>query len=189
MSDNVFSSLQNHFLLAMPGLQDPNFAHSVIFICDHSPEGAMGLTINQPIDIPMSRIFEQFELDYTEEKGREPLFAGGPVQVERGFVLHRPANHQWESTLTISPEICLTASSDIIVDIARDRGPPKNLITLGYAGWGAGQLEQELVDNTWLVTPADPAIIFDMPFTERARAVAASIGIDLDKLSSQPGHA
>lgn len=189
MSQTTFSSLKNHFLLAMPAMQDPNFAHSVIYVCEHSPEGAMGLTINHPINVPISQVFEQLDLDYVTEHAEDLLLAGGPVQTDRGFVLHSPAPRRWESTLEISSDICLTASSDIIVDIARDQGPSHSLITLGYAGWGAGQLEQELADNTWLVTPADPAIIFNTPFEERARATAAGIGVDLSSLSSQAGHA
>ena len=189
MTTQHFSTLKNHLLLAMPGLGDPHFSQAVIYVCDHNEEGAMSLVINHPIGVPMRRVFEELELDYAEEVGRRPLLSGGPVQRERGFVLHKNAARHWESTLEISPDIAITASQDIILDIARNQGPRDSYITLGYAGWGAGQLEQELADNAWLVIPADPAIIFDTPFPERARATAARIGVDLDRLSPRAGHA
>ena len=189
MMESPFPSLKDQLLLAMPGLQDPRFAHTVIYVCEHNEDGAMGLVINQPIDIPMSRVFEDMEVDYPEHIGRRPLLSGGPVQRERGFVLHKSVDKHWESTVEVSAEISITASRDIIVDIARAQGPADSYITLGYAGWGPGQLEQELTDNTWLSIPANPDIIFDIPFPERARATAALIGVDLDRLSPQVGHA
>ena len=190
MSDNDFSSLKNHFLLAMPGLADPNFREALIYICEHSRDGgAMGFTINQPSDVPMCRIFEEFDLDYAEELGARPLLAGGPVQPDRGFVIHRPGECTWTTTMAVSDEICITASRDIIVDIARSRGPSASHISLGYAGWGPGQLEAEIANNSWLVMEADPAIIFETPFAMMARATAAKLGIDIDRLSSQSGHA
>ncbi|KJS08767.1 MAG: hypothetical protein VR73_04520 [Gammaproteobacteria bacterium BRH_c0] len=189
MAEKHSVNLKNQFLLAMPGLQDPNFAHAVIYICEHNEDGAMGITINQPTDIPMSRVFDELELAYSEELGRKPLLSGGPVQRERGFVLHKTTATHWESTVEISADISLTASRDIILDIARNKGPSDSYLTLGYAGWGAGQLEQELADNAWLTIPADPLIMFGIPFNERARAAAAKIGFDLDRLSIQAGHA
>jgi len=189
MVEKSFPSLKNQLLLAMPGLQDPRFARAVIYLCEHNEDGAMGLVINQPIDVPMSRVFEDMAVEYPEDIGRRPLLAGGPVQRERGFVLHKSADRHWESTVEVSAGISITASRDIIVDIARAEGPADSYITLGYAGWGPGQLEQELAENAWLTTPADPDIIFDIPFPERARATAARIGVDLDRLSPQVGHA
>lgn len=186
---NRFSSLTNHFLLAMPGMRDSNFSDSVIYICEHSPEGAMGLIVNRPMNIPLSQVFEQFDLKYPKHLGEQELMAGGPVQTDRGFVLHRPAARQWESTLNIASQINLTASKDIIVDIAREMGPKDSLITLGYAGWGRGQLEQEIAENSWLTIPADPEVIFTTPPSQRARMAAASIGIDLSQLSTSAGHA
>ncbi len=182
-------NLTNHFLLAMPGMRDPNFLDSVIYICEHSAEGTMGLIINKPMDIPLSQVFEQFDLEYPEHLGKQHLMAGGPVQTDRGFVLHRPAYKHWESTLKIAAHINLTASRDIIIDIAGEKGPPESLITLGYAGWGAGQLEKEIAENAWLTLPADPDVIFQTPFNLRAQVAAASIGIDLSRLSSSAGHA
>lgn len=189
MSEKHAVNLKNQLLLAMPGLQDPNFAHAVIYICEHNEDGAMGLTINQPTDIPMSRVFDELDVEYPEEIGRKPLLAGGPVQRERGFVLHKTTATHWESTIEISPDISLTASRDIILDIARNKGPRDSYLTLGYAGWGAGQLEQELADNAWLTIPADADILFHIPFSERARAAAAKIGFNIDRLSIQSGHA
>lgn len=189
IDDSEFQSLINHFLVAMPGLLDPNFSHSVIYICDHSREGAMGLVINNPLEIPLSQIFEQFHLNYSPLMGNKPLMSGGPVQVDRGFVLHRPSEQEWEATLPISGDISLTSSRDIISDIAVERGPSDVLVTLGYAGWGAGQLEDELANNAWLTVPADANIIFNVPCEQRAQAAAAKIGIDLNLLSSNAGHA
>lgn len=190
MPDSKFFSLKNHFLLAMPGLMDPNFRHALIYLCEHTPDGgAMGFTINNPSRVPMSRIFDEFHLEYSEDIGNRPLLSGGPIHQERGFVIHRPAETRWESTMAISPDVCITASRDIIVDIARSRGPSASYVTLGYAGWGPGQLEQEIAENSWLVIEADATILFDTPFELRARATAAKLGIDLDKLSPQAGHA
>jgi len=189
MGAQTFTSLTNHFLLAMPGMRDTNFSDSVIYLCEHSAQGAMGLIINKPMDIPLSQVFDQFDLDYPAHLGKQQLMAGGPVQTDRGFVLHRPAYKHWESTLKIATHINLTASRDIIIDIAGEKGPPESLITLGYAGWGAGQLEAELAENAWLTLPADPHVIFQTPIHERARVAAASIGVDLSRLSPASGHA
>ncbi|MDO7653943.1 MAG: YqgE/AlgH family protein [Porticoccus sp.] len=173
----------------MPGLLDPNFSHTIIYVCEHSEEGAMGLIINHPLDIPISQIFDQFDLDSTAQTGDSSLLSGGPVQVDRGFVLHRPSDRQWESTLPISNDISLTASSDIISDIANEQGPNDLIITLGYTGWGPGQLEQELAENAWLTVPGDADIVFDVPFHKRASAAAAKIGVDFGLLSADIGHA
>lgn len=189
MTDSNVIDLKNHFLLAMPGLNDPNFKQAVIYICEHSArDGAMGFTINQPSKVPMSRIFEEFDMAYAKELGNKPLLAGGPVQQERGFVIHRPAATRWQTTTDIAEDVCITASRDIIADIAASKGPSASYITLGYAGWGPGQLEQEIADNSWLVIEADSSIIFDIPFELRASATAAKLGIDLNKLSLQAGH-
>lgn len=188
-SDSSMQDLSNHFLVAMPGLLDPNFSQAVIYICEHSAEGAMGLVINHPLDIPLSQIFDQFDVGYPPKIGEQSLLSGGPVQVDRGFVLHRSGNREWESTLTISKDISLTASSDIISDIAKDQGPNDLLVTLGYAGWGPGQLESELAENSWLTVPGDASIVFDVPFNERAAAATAKIGINFNQLSTDSGRA
>jgi putative transcriptional regulator len=184
-----FQTLSNHFLVAMPGLLDPNFSHAVIYICEHTKDGAMGLVVNNPLEIPFSQVFEQFEIQYSPKVGEQPLLSGGPVQTDRGFVLHRPAKRAWESTLPISCDISLTASKDIIPDIAQEQGPNDLIIALGYSGWGPGQLEEELANNAWLTVPGDASIVFNVPFDQRAHAAAAIIGIDLNRLSTHAGHA
>ncbi|MCB1667033.1 MAG: YqgE/AlgH family protein [Porticoccaceae bacterium] len=182
-------SLQGHFLIATPGLHDPVFANTVIYLCEHTRYGAMGLVVNQPLDISLNQIFEQFELNYSEPAGKLPLLSGGPVQVNRGFVLHRPQQKDWEATQKISPDIHLTSSRDIIEDIANDKGPEDSLITLGYAGWEAGQLEAELGTNAWLAVPAKAEILFDTAIEDRAHAAAATIGVNLHQFGSTAGHA
>lgn len=179
----------NHLLVAMPGMLDPNFSNSVIYICEHSSQGAMGLVINQPLNIQLKEIFAQFDLDDLSSSGEQHLLAGGPVQLERGFVLHPGSEKSWESTLRLSPEVNLTSSRDILVDIAKAKGPEKTLITLGYSGWGAGQLEQEIAANSWLTVPADVQILFEIPFEKRAAAAARQLGLDLSTLSGTAGHA
>jgi putative transcriptional regulator len=185
----AFTNLTNHFLIAMPGLQDPNFEKSVTYICEHSDDGAMGIVINNPLSIPVSEILEQLDID---EKATgipdKPIYLGGPVNGERGFVLH-DSDTEWDSTLRVKNGISVTTSRDILVSIASGTGPERNLIALGYAGWGSGQLEQELADNAWLAVPADKAIIFDLPPEERWDAAAAELGIDLALLSTDAGHA
>ncbi len=188
-SKKSISSLKNYFLLAMPGLNDPNFAESVVYICEHNADGAMGLIINQQLDIPVKAIFDQLELSYLGECGNSLIFDGGPVQRDRGFILHSSVEQQWESTVAIGEDISLTASKDILTDIALGKGPTNALITLGYSSWEAGQLEQELTQNSWLTIPADSAIIFHTDCAKRAGAAASTIGLDLAMLSHDAGHA
>lgn len=188
-SKKSISSLKNYFLLAMPGLNDPNFAQSVVYICEHNADGAMGLIINQQLDIPVKAIFDQLELSYLDECGSSLIFDGGPVQRDRGFILHPSVEQQWESTVAIGDDISLTASKDILTDIALGNGPENALITLGYSSWEAGQLEQELTQNSWLTIPADSAIIFHTDCANRAGAAASFIGLDLAMLSHDAGHA
>jgi putative transcriptional regulator len=183
------NSLKNHFLLAMPGLNDPTFSDSVVYICEHNADGAMGLIINQQMDISVKAIFDQLKLDYKEDCARSLLFDGGPVQRDRGFILHLSCDQKWESTLAISDQISLTASRDILSDIAVGNGPTESLVTLGYSRWDAGQLERELGENSWLTIPADAEIIFNTACAQRASAAALSIGLDLSMLSHQAGHA
>ena len=183
------NSLKNHFLLAMPGLDDPTFSDSVVYICEHSADGAMGLIINQQMDIPVKAIFDQLKLEYRDECGRPLLFDGGPVQRDRGFILHANCDQQWESTLAISDEVSLTASRDILTDMAAGKGPKESLVTLGYSSWEAGQLERELGENSWLTIPAEAEILFKTDCAKRASAAALSIGLDLRILSHQAGHA
>lgn len=186
---NAITDFTNHLLVAMPGMSDPNFSNAVIYICEHSENGAMGLVINQPLNLKLKEIFEQFDLTHLPDTGDQHLLAGGPVQLERGFVLHPSEGRTWEGTTPLTTELSLTSSRDIIVDIANARGPEKSLITLGYSGWGAGQLEQEIATNSWLTVPADPDILFDTPYENRARAAAGRLGLDYSLLSSAVGHA
>ena len=149
----------------------------------------MGLIINQQLDIPAKAIFDQLELDYKNQYGDRLIFDGGPVQQDRGFILHRTCKKTWESTVDIGEDISLTASKDILGDIAQGSGPEDSLITLGYSSWSAGQLEDELKQNSWLTIPADSAIIFNTDCANRAEAAVSSIGIDLDMLSLDSGNA
>lgn len=181
-------NLRNHFLVAMPGLSDPLFANSITYICDHSPEGAMGLVVNRAMELHLSDVFEQMSLEYKEEHGRGPILAGGPVNTQRGFILH-PAGTTWQSTIQITPEISLTASRDIIAAIAGGQGPENALFILGYSGWSAGQLEREIKENSWLTVPADTGILFRTPLEQRWHAAAMRLGIDMNLMPTQAGHA
>lgn len=183
-----FVSLRNHFLIAMPGLQDPIFSRSLTYICDHSEQGAMGIVVNQPMDITLGDIFAQLELIDHAQLGGRAVLSGGPVNTERGFVLHKDAGN-WESTMHIAPDVHLTASRDIVCDIAENGGPHNSLFALGYAGWSPGQLEEELAANSWLTIPADSAIIFDVPIEERWSAAAKQLGVDINLVSATAGHA
>jgi putative transcriptional regulator len=181
--------LVNQFLIAMPGLEDPNFFHSVTYICEHNAEGALGLVINRPLDMQLGEILQHIQIEKVEPEARQmPIHLGGPVQQDRGFVLHEPLG-EWEATLKVTDRIGITSSLDILHAIARNEGPERSMIALGYAGWGAGQLEREIADNAWLSGPADPDIVFNTPDEERWKAAAASIGVDLDLLSGEAGHA
>ncbi|MDY6991539.1 MAG: YqgE/AlgH family protein [Pseudomonadota bacterium] len=181
--------LTNHFLIAMPNLADPNFFHTVTYICMHNEEGAMGIVINRPMDVDLGDVLEHMEIEAQDPiASRLPIFEGGPVQRERGFVIHRPPG-QWDAMLTVSESLGITTSRDILGAIACGQGPQQVLIALGYAGWGAGQLEQELAENAWLSIPADNQIIFETPPEKRWEAAAARLGVDLTLLSNDAGHA
>lgn len=185
-----FSSLTNHFLIAMPTLQDPNFAQTVTYLCEHNEEGALGIVINKPQEILLGDILSHIGLEtHDNDIAHRPIFAGGPVQPERGFVLHPGVKRDWESTLSITERISLTTSLDILTSISQGEGPSPALIALGYAGWGAGQLEQELAENSWLSGPADETVLFNTPTERRLEAAAALLGVDLTLISSQTGHA
>ncbi|MCX2980047.1 YqgE/AlgH family protein [Halieaceae bacterium IMCC14734] len=188
-NDTTFSSLRNHFLLAMPGLTDAMFSHSITYICEHNEQGAMGLVINHPLDLSVGDVLKHLELDAYGQWGDVPVLAGGPVKPDRGFVLHQPTERQWDSSVAVTDHIHLTTSRDILAALAADDGLENAVITLGYAGWSAGQLEHEILENSWLTLPADSAIIFDTPYQNRAIAAAAGLGIDLNLLSGEAGHA
>ena len=183
------ASLRDHFLLAMPGLTDTIFSHSITYLCEHNKHGAMGIVINHPLNICVEEILEHLQISAGGRMSETPVMAGGPVHMDRGFVLHRHTTREWEASLQITDEIYLTTSRDILAAIAEDDGPEHNLIALGYAGWSAGQLESEISENSWLTLPADGAIIFDTPCHLRASAAAKQLGIDLNLISGKAGHA
>lgn len=182
-------TLQGHFLISMPHMDDQNFDHTVTYICDHNENGAMGIVVNRPLEMPLSELFEHLELANAANFSDIPVYSGGPVQNDRGFILHSPVEQQFASSLHINSTLTLTTSVDILETIANDAGPENYLVALGYAGWGSGQLEQELSDNVWLSCPADSDILFAIPAAERLQAAAAILGVNLDLLTSQSGHA
>jgi putative transcriptional regulator len=181
--------LRDHFLLAMPRLAEGIFSQSITYICEHGESGAMGIVINRPLDLSVGEIFEHLHISAQRDFSAVPVMAGGPVQVDHGFVLHRYCDTSWDASLKVTPEITLTTSRDILRAIARGEGPPDHLIALGYAGWGAGQLEQELAENSWLTLPGNSDVIFSTPPDRRLGAAAALLGIDMNLISSQAGHA
>lgn len=181
--------LRDHFLLAMPRLTEGIFAHSVTYICEHGESGAMGIVINRPLDLTVAEIFEHLQISASGDFSDEPVMAGGPVQLDHGFVLHRNCEKAWEASLKITNEITLTTSRDILRAIASGEGPRDHLIALGYAGWAAGQLEQELAENSWLTLPGNSDVIFSTPADQRMGAAAALLGIDMNLISAQAGHA
>lgn len=186
---NQMASMCNHFLIAMPSLADPNFYHSVTYVCEHNENGAMGLVINHSLELTLGDVLDQMDIDSDDPAvNGQQVFAGGPVQPERGFVLHRPAG-SWDSMLAVTDDIAITTSRDILQSLASGDGPGDSLVALGYAGWAAGQLEQEMLANAWLSGPADHDIIFRVPSDERWRAAASLLGVDLDRLSEDVGHA
>lgn len=190
MTDTTqYNSLRNHFLIALPGMQDPSFAQSVTYVCDHGEDGAMGVVINRPMNVTLDEVFEQLSLDIPDPGGRDAVLAGGPVNRERGFILHPHDGRQWQSSLRISDGVSLTASRDILDAISTGQGPEHTLLILGYAGWEAGQLEEELAENAWLTVPADSAIIFDTPVEQRWGAAARRLGVDVNLIPRQAGHA
>jgi putative transcriptional regulator len=185
----ISQSLSNHFLIAMPALDDPNFHHTTTYICEHDEDGALGVVINRPLNMRIIDILKYMDIEPgSDEISSRPVYMGGPVQSDRGFVLHEPAG-DWEATLKVTDKIGITSSRDILQAMAAGEGPDKAIVTLGYAGWGAGQLEQELAANTWLSGPASSNIVFDTPSEERWMAAAALLGVDLNLISSDTGHA
>lgn len=182
-------NLTQHFLIAMPAMADPNFAKSLTFICEHNEQGALGVVVNRPIEMTLHSLLKQIEITPVSEHARGiPVHFGGPVQIDRGFVLHTPAG-TWQSTLPVGERIGLTTSKDILQAVARDEGPEQIIVTLGYAGWAPGQLEHELAQNAWLTVQADPHILFETPAEQRYEAGLKLLGIDLSMLSDDAGHA
>ena len=181
--------LTNQFLIAMPGMDDPNFAQTVTLVCEHSERGALGIVVNRPLEMDLGDVFAQLGLDASQSRvSRQNVLHGGPVQTDRGFVLHSPGP-AWESTLPFSEKIHLTTSRDILDALAGGLGPEHAVVALGYAGWDAGQLEDEMARNAWLTAPADDHLLFEVPAEERWQAAGRLLGINLLHLSSDAGHA
>mgnify|MGYP003493403182 CR=1 FL=1 len=201
-ADSASIDLKHHFLIAMPGLEDETFARSVIYMCEHSARGAMGLIINKPADISMRLLFDKVELPLRrEDLMQNPVGHGGPVQTERGFVLHDPLHDPlrsdkppqegsvYASTLTVPGGLEMTTSRDVLEALSSGAGPRRVLVTLGYSSWGEGQLESELGENTWLTVPASADVIFDVPMAERYDRALDLLGLKSWMLSPDAGHA
>ena len=186
-------NLTNQFLIAMPGMGDGTFAGTVVYLCEHTEKGALGLVINKPIDIKLKNLFEKVELTLDrEDLADAPVYFGGPVQTERGFVLHErlgDAERPYNSTLSIPGGLEMTTSKDVLEALSQGAGPKKLLVTLGYSGWGAGQLEDEIGRNGWLTVDAQREIIFDTPVEQRYDRALSLLGIDPRMLSQEAGHA
>ena len=181
--------LTHHFLIAMPNMVDPYFAKSLTYICEHNDQGALGVVVNRPIDLSLQALFERINIKLERhELHNIPVYFGGPVQTDRGFVLHQPIG-EWHSTLSVRDDLGLTTSKDILEAVGKGSGPIKMLVTLGYSGWAAGQLEHELSQNAWLTVEAGEQIIFDLPAEEKLPAAMELLGVDLANLSEDAGHA
>ena len=184
--------LTHNFLIAMPAMTDPNFARSLTYVCEHNEQGALGIIVNRPMNMDLATLFERIniplESTHDETLGAMHVYYGGPVQTDRGFVLHRPTG-RWQSTLTIRDDIGLTSTRDILEQIGATGTPSEILVTLGYAGWSAGQLEWELSQNAWLTVAADPQVLFELPAEERLAAAMHLLGVDFANLSDVAGHA
>ena len=186
-------NLVNHFLIAMPSMQDPMFGGSVIYLCEHNERGALGIVINKPTDMTIETLLSRIDIkvsitpDLRQDTKKLVMF-GGPVQDDRGFVLHSPIA-QFTSSLKINDDIAFTTSRDVLEAVAQGRGPKNILVSVGYAGWGAGQLEEEIIKNGWLTVPADPVILFELPIEQRLAAATKLLGFDPTMLSGQAGHA
>ena len=207
---NADFTLANHFLIAMPQMADPRFSGTVIYVCEHSPQGALGLVINRPTELTLATLFERVDIDLDSESDatsqdqsqnhsrhpsrsaallNSPVYAGGPVQTDRGFVLHDPTDTEYGSTLNVDGGLTLTTSRDVLEALAGGTGPGRVLVALGYTGWDEGQLDDEMARNAWLTVPADPNIIFDVPNEARFNAAIGLLGFNPAMLSGEAGHA
>ena len=183
-------NLTDHFLIAMPAMADPNFTRTLTYIAEHNENGAMGIIVNRPTEMRLATLYERIDIPFEQPDFADlPVYSGGPVQADRGFVLHRPAGH-WHSTLKVGgTQVGLTSSRDVLQALAVEGEPAEVLVALGYAGWSAGQLEEELAQNAWLTVPADLDIVFRLPVEERLTAAMGLLGVDYAKLSDVAGHA
>ena len=181
--------LPHHFLIAMPEKATSQFIDALTYICDHTEEGAMGIVINYPLDLTLENMLKQMNIDSDDTVDcSQPVYYGGPIQCERGFVLHRPQG-QWYASLSLTHDLSITTSRDILEAMAKGKGPPDSIVFLGYCGWEAGQLETEMADNIWLSSPADLAVLFKTPYHQRRSAAANLLGVNLSTLSRNAGHA
>jgi putative transcriptional regulator len=182
-------NLTDNFLIAMPALEDPYFSNALVYICEHNENGALGIIVNRPLDLNLAGLLEKIDIKLDAGRLAElPVYFGGPVQLDRGFVLHRPVG-QWQSTLAVNAEVGLTSSRDVLAAVGKEGLPSEIIVTLGYAGWDAGQLEDELGQNSWLTVPARPAILFELPPEERLPAAMQNLGVSFTQLSDVAGHA
>ncbi|WP_229416794.1 YqgE/AlgH family protein [Massilia eburnea] len=185
-------NLANHFLIAMPSMQDPIFGGTVVYVCEHNENGVLGVVINKPTDMTMEVLFDRIDIEVSSAADRhmesEPIMFGGPVQDDRGFVLHTPGAH-YSSSLTVTNDVAFTTSIDVLEAVARGQGPERMMVSIGYAGWSPGQLEDELARNGWLTVAADPRIVFDVPIEDRYQAAIKLLGFDPLMLNSEAGHA
>lgn len=183
-------SLQNYLLIASPSMEDPYFARTVTYICEHNEHGAMGLVINQPVGMKLKELVAQVDdkAEVIDEKAQDIILAGGPVSQDRGFILHT-TQPGWTSSLTMTPEVMVTTSKDIISSLGNKDAPEKSLIMLGYAGWTAGQLEEEIQTSSWLMVEADTEILFDTPIHKKWETAVQRLGIDVWQLGPDIGHA
>lgn len=190
MSMGEHHYLTNQLLIAMPSLADPNFSQTVTLVCEHTDKGALGVILNRPLDMRLGEVLDQLSLPNRNPRLAEQMvLRGGPVQPDRGFVLHHPTGREWDSTLEVSDGLHVTTSRDILEAMAQGDGPTEATMALGYAGWDAGQLESEMLANSWLNVPATPEIVFDTPFAERWGYAARTLGIDIAAMGTDAGHA
>ena len=182
--------LTGQFLIAMPAMADPNFDRTVTYVCEHNDEGALGIIVNRPTSMMLGEVLGQMDLKVADPAlAAQRVLHGGPVQPERGFVIHDDGEERFSSTLAVDDGLKVTTSRDILVSLAEGHGPSRAVIALGYAGWGAGQLEAEMANNAWLTVPASADIIFSVPFERRWESAAALLGVSIAALSSEAGHA
>ncbi|GAB3261646.1 YqgE/AlgH family protein [Chitinimonas naiadis] len=182
-------NLSRQFLIAMPAMADPIFAKSLVYVCDHNDQGAMGVIVNRPLGMDVRTLFQQVDIELRrEDVAEQEVYFGGPVQTDRGFVLHQPLGN-WQSTLAVEDELGLTTSKDVLLAVGEGGGPERMFISLGYAGWEAGQIESELAQNAWLTVDADIEVVFSLPAEERYEAALGLLGIDMAMLSDTAGHA
>lgn len=182
-------NLTDNFLIAMPALEDPYFSNSLVYVCEHNENGALGIIVNRPIDMNLAGLLEKIDIKLEAESLADlPVYFGGPVQLDRGFVLHRPVG-KWQSTLAVNGDVGLTSSRDVLASVGSAGLPSEIIVTLGYAGWSAGQLEEEIAQNSWLTVAAKPSILFDLPPEERLPAAMQKLGVSFSQLSDVAGHA